>query len=463
MKKNVHPKDIADILVVKVFRNKNKTIADRLVTRIIEDGIYSEAQAKRLLISQENLYHADDSILCRVLLSLEAIVRETNPEDNLYRDMIAIGIHTRDYFTEEEVGEYSKGIGIISREIDLRTIHNCRKLAHGQYCGLASVSQIARMHIEGILTVDPNLQRDVERHRIKVRTENGGTPDEIVISNVYVNPERVREIADKIKKGKYYYNAIRFNCMGVEAPEIDDEGTMVIPEEADVYVIDGNHRTMAAETAYVECPEMENVFDSTYFVVLVTFYQKNLARECISQEWNVERVSKRRKTTMAVNYSNRIVNWIKEDDEADPAYRDRMYSDITVKRSMNGCVDEAILSESIQTVFETDSITTDADARKIKRQIVRTFNCIADVFSEDLRDPNESQKTKWNIHPVAWGGYVYLAKFSAGVQNRESVLRKTLLGIDFDRTEETNKKNRYRNAYIRIGKMLVEEAKKYVG
>ena len=391
MRDKVDRKAVADLLIAKVFRAKDKTIRDRLVAKLCETGIVPDETT--LKINQEYLYKTTEENLCRIVLALESLLDEANPDDPVRRELLGLNIHAINYFTQDEIKACAKQNEIVLRTDDIRTIHNCAKLTDDQYCGVVSVAQVARMHSCNIIRVDPDLQRDMEYRK----SRPGG--NEIVIREIHVNHRRVDEIAEKIKKGEYFYNAIRFNIKGCDAPEIDRDGSFTIPEDADVCVIDGNHRTLGAEQAYYDCPDLSRQFESIYFVVLITFCENEDAKRCISQEWNVERVTKRRKATMDVNWANRIVKSIRTSEDGDPAYRERMYTDSGTGRIKNGCIDEGILSEAISTAFDLDSIQTNADAKPIVNQIVSVFNEIADIWNEDLKDPKSAMQRRWNISP----------------------------------------------------------------
>lgn len=222
-------------------------------------------------------------------------------------------INLYDYFTPTEVAS------LVNYEVDevndeqLMTFQNVFKLDERQYCAVASVEQIAMLQNRGLVIVDPNFQRQTKRERINNN----------ILETVYVNSQRVADIATSLEKneedGSYKFNAIRYNLMFDEAkfPKVNPDGTLHLNPKHKLICIDGNHRQKAAVKAYTDSDNKEQ-FKNKYFVVLLTNFTVREVKDTISQEWNIESVSRWAKANMKNTTENEMVADIRFSDKLEP-------------------------------------------------------------------------------------------------------------------------------------------------
>lgn len=451
MEKEARKKAVSEALAAKVYRPKDKSLAVALTRKLDEEGVFASDRAKSFIFNTDGLRYLHDAELCIMAY---------------YADELKPGcVGVRNYYTEDEI---RRNLTYRRRDAsgnELYRIGHAVRLADNQWACIASVSQIALLKSAGIIRADENLQRDLVVRQYKTSAKSDETEGEKLIREIKVNSNRVREIAEAIVGGKYYYNSVRFNVLNYDEEScIREDGIIQVPKDGDVVVLDGNHRVLAAEVAYTEHPELRDEFDQTFFSVIFTFLKTMKARECISQEWNTEKISERRKQAMKIDFANMIVEGIRQSEDAEPLYRDHMYADRNGFRYRDGVIDEVLLSRAIQAAYKTDGFTMNAQANAVKSQLIRVFNEIALLFSKDLSNVRLANASRWNIHPIAWCAYVWMAKYLESVPNWQYVLGRTLSSFDFRKDESFEHLAQTKSVVQleRVGNELIKEAEKYV-
>lgn len=303
---------------------------------------------------------------------------------NALENFVSIGLE--DYFTPSEIASLNNyEVDEISDE-QLMTFHNVFKLDNRQYCAVASVEQIAMLQNRGLVIVDPNFQRQTKREKINNN----------ILETVYVNSARVNEIAQSLEKneedGAYKFNAIRYNLMLDDGnfPEIENDGTIHLDPKHKLICIDGNHRQKAAVKAYTDSNNKEQ-FKNKYFVVLLTNFTVREVKDTISQEWNVEKVSRSAKANMKNSSENEIANSVRFSDKLEPL----------VANSFNNIA--AVRNKFIATEFFAAIIKTVYGDVKLKSKQQVVVDKIIDVLNRyALLNEESFEKQEFNNPAQGW-------------------------------------------------------------
>lgn len=252
-------------------------------------------------------------------------------------------IDLADYFTPVEINSLNNyQVDEISNE-ELMTFHNVFKLDERQYVAVASVEQIAMLQNRGFVVVDPNFQRQTKRDRV----------NNSILETVYINSSRVTEIANSLQKndedGSYKFNALRYNLMLNEGllPVINSDGTMKLDTKCKLICIDGNHRQKAAVKAYASSNNKEQ-FKHKYFVVLLTNFAVSEVKDTISQEWNVEKVSRSAIANMKNTPENDMVLKIRLSEKLEPLMSNSFTNDSHIRTKF---VSTEFLAAAIKAIY----------------------------------------------------------------------------------------------------------------
>ena len=310
-------------------------------------------------------------------------------------------ISLQDYFTPSEIAILNNyEVDEVSNE-QLMTFHNVFRLDERQYCAVASVEQIALLQNRGLIIVDPNFQRQTKRERI----------NNTILETVYVNSQRVSDIATALEKneedGAYKFNAIRYNLMFDEArfPEVKPDGTLHLDPKHKLICIDGNHRQKAAVKAYTDSNNKEQ-FKNKYFVVLLTNFTVREVKDTISQEWNVETVSRWAKANMKNTTENEMVTDIRFSDKLEPAVSNSFTNDA---KFLNKFIPIEYFAAMIKAVY--GEVKLKSKQKVIDDNIIQVLNRYCYLNDEVFEKQDfANRKYGWKFSTIASMLLVWISK-----------------------------------------------------
>lgn len=394
-----------------------------------------------------------------VSLMADMISLESIPEQDLFSIANAmyeenhISLNLEDYFSEFEIRNYKIALSVPqSANIDLRCFSDASPLAENQWTCRVSVAQIAIMKNHNVIWASPDLQRQSTYVASKGSDE--------ILKRIHVNINRVNEIAKKITAQKYNFNTIRINLLddGETEPPVYDEvkKTISIPEKGELLIIDGNHRTLAATKAYYDNPHLKEYFNNVYFQVAFTFYTPTLAKACIEQEADVERLPAKHKVLIKNSNANIVVDFIKKNSNAEPIYAEKMVTDKSGISLGFGFIEQSLLSVSIESAYKTEEIKLRGQLKEISDWIVDVFNFATAKYSDIIIDYKNQRKTSWLVHSEAWMVFVYLSAMLFGQNNWKQRMDETLEKINWDVKDKPKLGGRVGGFYNIIQKHLNE-------
>lgn len=313
------------------------------------------------------------------------------------------------YFTENDKKLASVYIRETEEEPDPLVFTNAHMLANNQWSAIASVSQLALLKKSNLVRVDPSLQRQSSSKRVSQDVNDA--------RKIYVNKNRVRDIAAKIKDDKFYFNTIRLNVMPTgEAtpPVIDRDGCIRLPSNVDIVVPDGHHRLLAVEQAYFDNPEMKDIFDERFFQVVITYCNALEVRDIITQEWNTQPVPKSHRNSLQNNAANAVINMIKADPSAEDIYAKRIVSTQREIKAGLGFILHERFAEALTKYFRTENIKLRAKMSELSSWLVEYYNYVAELYYEVFENYKECEQKNWL--PTSWGWYA-LTCFASTIYN----------------------------------------------
>jgi hypothetical protein len=276
-----------------------------------------------------------------------------------------------------------------------------------------SVKRLKNLYAAGLLQVIPELQRGGSRNIY----------DEL---KTKVNRRRVKEIADKISNGEFFYNSISFNLIDDDEAEWNYNDGKITITSGLLIVPDGNHRAFSCESISDTNPHINDMFH-----ILFTVLTPSETRKKIDQEWNTEPVSASQKVYMSNNNSNMILNMVLRDEELDPLIK-RHISISSEKKSTNQSA--FLYSDVVSAIkkhYNGNDLGTRVEQKEVANWLVQFFNQIAYIYKDDLIDFTHVRKTKWHVSSCAMYGFINLSKQIQNKNEWKLIMSKVLENIDF--------------------------------
>jgi hypothetical protein len=417
MKNENSREELISLIKKKLFNSSNEEFKSKVQDFMTQEGRFTIADYKKLVMKSVELDSLKDFELYWFAYAMELIGNQV--EQKVYVCKVS------DYFTPVEI----KNSKFFSRDDikidDLYVLHNVVQLSSNQYSCIMSVQQLAESKRKGIIRVTPELQRESKSIKNSEGTE--------ILKQIEINKKKVREIEEKIANDRYHYNMIRLNLIndGLSSYTYDEENKCIyLPKDGDIIIPDGNHRSLGAEYAYSNYPELRDLFANRYFEIAFTFYDIDTVKDMISQEWKATPPNTRHKETMERNYANRIVEWIKIDPNAEDVYK----RNITTTGIERGFIVQITLANAIQKYYNVNSFSLNSQAQKVKDWLVEFYNYLSEVMIDDFKDYELARKTKWSTEAVTWVGYTYLSKQLENDLNWRNKLESLLKSINWRKT-----------------------------
>jgi len=348
------------------------------------------------------LENLSDTYLCVLYTNLTDIKLSTN-----YR-MPPVS----NYFSELEIIE-SKNI--ISNNTDLEfplTFNDVTILNDDHYLIPMSISLINKLQISKILERSVNAQRETV-----IRIKNNDVYEYIKLNN-----NSIREIKESLLKREYYPDELKFNLNadGNENIEYDPNTKQLTIYSGHIFVIDGNHRTIAIEQAMYDDPTLDITFPVSFM-----HFPLWKAQEAINQQEKKRPLLKSVAESYANTPENTIIQMIMNDRN--------LSSDCRIVKSQrnitagSGSFLFSILAKAIKETY------TEEDIIRFKKEttdwIVEFLNDlpynISSVFDKKQKNKN------WGLSNTAVYFYIYLSKYLKGNTQWRTLLSEILKKIDF--------------------------------
>lgn len=384
-------KQLVEIITKMAFKTQSKTIYNNIKDFVINSKVMDNMTFLSYKVYPNRLEFASDVELFKLF---SAILKFRKAARDLYS--------LKDFFTDSEIEIYKNYSG---EEFDVKKLYvlnDAYFLGENQYTCRASLEQLALMRKYNIIRIDPSLQRES-----KERT-NRSSDD--LIREIYINWNRVEEIEEKIVSQKFSFNSVRINMMndGELKPVFDEDNhKIIIPENADLVQLDGNHRTIAIERAYSLHPELVDYFRNSFFQVAFTFYNYSKARDCIYQEWNVQPVSKKHRMAFDNSMSNVIIDEIKRSNSAEELYADAICnSSFEAKGFKNKFIFYSDLKITLDDFCNAKSIKLKSDAIDYANWYVKYLNYVTSLIYDKLYDSKY-----WYNNTYTWCGFLYMGYY----------------------------------------------------
>lgn len=397
-------RELEKLLYAKLFHKSAPAEAKKILKKLQDENVIKP---------EEILYIIGDSSKLSILNNRE-IFRMAKAVDKAFPNTIRL----KDYFMQREIDSYS----ISPDQLDKNPLvfENAFQIAENQWTCIASVQDLAILDQKELVRADPNFQR---------QSKTFVDSNDRVFEMVYVNRKRVEEIKKLIIEDKFFYNTIRLSVIndGLTPPPFfdEDDRTVSIPKKAPIIIIDGNHRFLAASSAYWSSPDKQEKFKNKYFNLIISFLTPNETRDCIFQEWNTEPINRRHKASLKTADENTVVEIIKASPAADPLYTERFVS----AGSDRGRIFINDLAFAIKKCYLTKERTTRNELIEVANWIVEFFNhCVG--FVQDALIKNKP-RLNWGCTSTAWVGFLYLSYKLRGRSDWKEVSSRLIQEVDW--------------------------------
>ena len=398
-------RDLEKRIYANLFHKSAPVIAKNLLKKLQDDGVLRPEEVLYITGDSRKLELFDD----RKLFSLAKIIADNIPGS----------IRLKDYFMDWEIRSFSISPSPIKK--NPLVFEHAFKLAENQWSCIASVEDLAMLANKGLVRADPSFQRES-----KTYTDS----NERVFEIVHVNRKRVEEIKELIINNEFYFNTIRLSVINdgsTPSPVFDeDDKTVSINKKSPIIIIDGNHRFLAASSAYWAAPNEHERFRNSYFNLIISFLTPNQTRDCIYQEWNTEPIAKRHKASVKTAQENVVVEKIRASEDSDPLYANRI---VTHANDPKGRIFFDALAAAVKTFYLTEEAYSKNELMEISNWIIEFFNHCVKFLKEPLQKNN--YRGNWGCTSLAWTGLIALSKKLKGRDNWKEITDDLLKDIDW--------------------------------
>jgi hypothetical protein len=334
-----------------------------------------------------------------------------------------------DYFTEIEIKNY-KYYKRNKVDVDeLLTLKNVLKLSISDeiYQGAISFKQLALLRKDNLVRVIPEVQRQTKERKF----------GETILQEIQTYPIKIKEIKKAILDNKYFPDEIVINLMndGEHYPIIDLENHIIkLPEDGDLIITDGNNRSIAVEMAYSESPESEEYLSQTYFPITFTNFDVDGAKSYLDQKWKATPVRKAHRESMSRTKANEVTDSILHSPDLYKEYKKVVYTTMQEIKLGHGYILYSVLSNAIEDNYNVSGFKSPKESKELISWIVEFCNELYDNLFEDFNEYKTVRSSKWSVNPYAWVGYIYLSKQLRDKENWQTMLKKILHTINFDKS-----------------------------
>lgn len=247
---------------------------------------------------------------------------------------------------------------------------------------------------------------------------------------------------------------------GIGKPIIVDN-TIVIPEDGDCIIPDGNHRCIAAERAYFNHPELKTQFQNQYFQVIFTFYTPRKVKQMITQEWKVEKVNGKHISAMKENFSNLIVDEIKRSEKSESVYADKIVTTGIEIREHKGFILYSFLSDAINRNYDSNSFVLKSQALTLANWIIEFYNYLSILMIDDFLNYKNISKTKWSTNQYVVYGFIYLSSILKDDINWKEKLKNIIEKINWNKDFSPEFNNNANKNILKVEEKFAKESGNY--
>lgn len=375
---NVEITDVISDVFAEIGKNKDlqREIDDTLAEHKIPRGTFIE-----ILAHPEQIDQLDKTELC---LLADTLFTATKNE----------AINPKNFYSEKDIAKAQKYKRVTEEPFSYPyTFEGVLKSSAQDFITVVSYQEISKLWNSRFLTYNFNVQR-LSKKKLSKR-------DGKIIEKPDVNLKSVKNITKLMLEGKYKPDTILINIMvdGNDQVEYED-GDLTIGEGTTVNLIDGMHRVQAILAVIEQNPDFIG-----YINVSIKHYPLEEAQFLLGQVNTVNRFDKTLvKRFTADTIGAQITNDLMNTSEL----KGRISTKTSIDRKLNYLTNFAILSESIESIFEPQS---NKDKWDITAVLKKFFEYLIPSFDEAFgKNMKEFAKTSWLNHHNTFVGFIVIAK-----------------------------------------------------
>jgi len=407
--KNLDSKQQVINILETVIKSDNKKLDALFTKELVESSKMRTSEVKSILGLRTDLNELPIEkliYLYSAILTVESIKNDIPKIDEFFEDQEIR--HAENLRIERIKSQYP---------IKLKAYKQTNK---EDYVVRISAKQLEEWKDNGVIKLDKDMARESNITNYKGQ----------LISSISYNDKRAREIGDKMATNNFYSNGIRLHAINNESlnyefiqpqkPDEEGEGQLVI-KSGDIALIEGNHRINGVEYALLENPDVY-----LYLTVFFSFGTIKDGQFIIDQEEKREPLKKELVKTYSSASESNIVKDLKS--EVSDVYK--FCKTIQEVNQGGGFVLEPILIDSIKEYYD-DIEDNKPKEVKVRQWLSEFLNELSVIFNKDFKNYLSVKKSKWNVSPYAFAGYIYLSSTLQGKENWEQKLSDILSSIDF--------------------------------
>jgi hypothetical protein len=259
----------------------------------------------------------------------------------------------------------------------------------------------------------------MQRESISIKTPQG-----VILKRIFFSEKQVRNIADSYVKEEGYSSQLKFHILFNEKTDyVYNEGMRKLTiNNADIYLLGGNHRIKALERALFE---NENITEK--FSVLLTIGNIFIAREIIRQDENRQPIRKQHLKTFENTVGNSVVLALKNSKDLE----DLKFCTTKDEIDKNtGFILEFSFANAIDKYYNIDNNISPKEKRELVEWLEKFFIEIIDIYYDNIKSFYK-QKTDVTDSAV-FNALVWLSSYFKGKDNWKTEIRDILNKIDFN-------------------------------
>jgi len=280
-----------------------------------------------------------------------------------------------------------------------------------------SAQEVERLNKADALIYNPNSQRGLKKTKKRFGIDE--------------DPNKVKEIADRIVKGKQFPDDLKFNILKGEGqkPIYNPKSrTLTLREDTVINIFDGQHRKSANSLALSDFPDLEfmwpikitNLSEIEAHGVMVQINKQKPIKEDVLKIKDYDQPE------------NLVLDKIMDSrgDLANAATN----TDNFVKNNM-GLVTKAILAEAIKDNYK-DQLVTDMDKSDVANWIVEFTRRLMGTYPKEFVEETRYEIKKYSYinNPNMFYGYIALSAVLKDNKNWIEILKQKMNSTDFNKS-----------------------------
>jgi len=316
--------------------------------------------------------------------------------EQIYKQTLEDKVNPDHYYNEHEVKLARKYSGNIIKKDEVRlplTLNNFIEVNFNEYVGKITIEDLAKLSSSLL-----NYNFDIQREAVKVKRGNNIELEAKLVQ------KNVREIKNNLKAGTQKTTQIVINASagtsddGEELLYNPETLQLTINEGTILDIVDGYHRSKAAELAHNEDPSI-----TREFTVLMLNCTDDEAKKYQGQLAEATPISRTRQKQLS---SKRMADEVVRNIMAQSDLKGHVSSDV-VNLSNAEYVTYEMLAQNIENYFD---IKLNMDVRKVSAYLKDYFDMLVGSYPDAfLNNPSEVRKTSVINENTMFAGYVKLA------------------------------------------------------